>query len=89
VGYPALFLGTLVFREVTTVVGYAVFLAYERMEFRVLATFLFQILKFAATLPVVLLGWGLAPIFGAALIAEAARVCWPCGWCSSDSRGRF
>jgi len=66
-------LGTLLFREVPTVVGYAVFLAYERMEFRVLATFLFQILKFACTLPVVLLGWGLAPIFGAALIAEAGQ----------------
>jgi O-antigen/teichoic acid export membrane protein len=67
------FLGTLVFREVPTVVGYAAFLAYERMEFRALVTFLFQIVKFACTLPIVFLGWGLAPIFAAALIAEASQ----------------
>ncbi len=67
------FLGTLLFREVPTVVGYAVFLAYERMEFRARVTFLFQIIKLACTLPVVFLGWGLAPIFGATLIAEAGQ----------------
>lgn len=67
------FLGTLTFREIPTVVGYAVFLSYEKMEFRTLVTFLFQIVRFAVTLPVIFLGGGLVPIFGAALVAEASQ----------------
>ncbi len=67
------FLGTLAFREIPTVVGCAVFLAYERMEFRAVITFLYQIVKFALTLLVVLFGGGLVPIFAAALVAEASQ----------------
>ncbi|RJP72897.1 MAG: hypothetical protein C4524_15575, partial [Candidatus Zixiibacteriota bacterium] len=67
------FLGTLFFREVPTVVAYAVFLAYERMEFRAVVTLIYQVLKFGATLTVILMGGGLIPIFGAALIAEAGQ----------------
>lgn len=67
------FIGILVLREAPTVVSYAVFLAYERMEFRALVTLLFQIVKFAFTLIVVLLGGGLISIFGAALIGEASQ----------------
>jgi O-antigen/teichoic acid export membrane protein len=67
------FIGTLLFREIPTVVGYAVFLAYERMEFRVIATTLYQIIKAVATVIVVLMGGGLVPIFGALLLAEAGQ----------------
>ena len=67
------FVGTLIMREVPTVVGYAVFLAYERMEFRALVTLLFQIVKFAATFTVILLGGKLVAIFGAALAAETLQ----------------
>ncbi len=67
------FIGTLLLREIPTVVSYAVFLAYERMEYRAVVTLLFQIVKFSVTLTVVLLGFGLVPIFAAALIAEAVQ----------------
>jgi O-antigen/teichoic acid export membrane protein len=65
------FVGTLVLREIPTVVGYAVFLAYERMEYRALVTLLFQIVKLVFTLGVILSGEGLVAIFAAALLAEA------------------
>ncbi|MFH1862502.1 MAG: flippase, partial [bacterium] len=65
------FAGTLILREIPTVVSYAVFLAYERMEYRALVTLLFQIVKLVLTLAVILLGWDLVSIFGAALLAEA------------------
>lgn len=64
------FIGTLIFREIPTVVGYAVFLAYERMEYRALVTLLFQIAKLILILVVILKGWGMVQIFGAALLAE-------------------
>lgn len=67
------FIGTLFFREIPTVVGSAVFLAYERMEFRIVATILYQIIKAIATVIIVLLGGGLVPIFGALLLAEAGQ----------------
>lgn len=67
------FLGGMIFRETPTVVSYAVFLAYERMEFRVLTTFIYQVVKIAATLVVVFMGGGLVQIFVAFLIAEAAQ----------------
>lgn len=65
------FIGTLILREIPTVVGYAVFLAYERMEYRALVTLLFQIAKLILTVTAVLLGGDLIAIFAAALFAEA------------------
>jgi O-antigen/teichoic acid export membrane protein len=67
------FFATLLCREIPTVVAYAVFLAYERMEFRASVTLFYQIIKFAFVLPVILLKGGLVEIFGALLIAEAGQ----------------
>ncbi len=67
------FVGTLFLREIPTVVSYAVFLAYERMEFRAISTLLFQIVKFTATVTVILMGGRLIAIFGAALIGELVQ----------------
>ncbi len=67
------FLGTLVLREIPTVVGYAVFLAYEKMEYRAVVTLLFQIVKFSATLIVIFSGAGLVAIFAAALLGELVQ----------------
>ncbi|TKJ41584.1 hypothetical protein CEE37_03195 [candidate division LCP-89 bacterium B3_LCP] len=65
------FAGTLILREIPTVVGYAVFLSYERMEYRALVTLLFQIVKLVLTIGVILMGGSIVAIFGAALLAEA------------------
>jgi O-antigen/teichoic acid export membrane protein len=67
------FLGAMLFRETPTVVAYAVFLAYERMEFRALVTLVYQIVKIAAIMIAVLLGGGVVGIFGALLVAESAQ----------------
>ncbi|MBU1650747.1 flippase [bacterium] len=67
------FLGTMVLREIPTVVGYAVFLAYEKMEYRAVVTLLFQIVKFSATMVVVFTGGGLIEIFAAALLGELVQ----------------
>jgi O-antigen/teichoic acid export membrane protein len=64
------FIGTLLLREIPTVVSYAVFLAYERMEFRALVTLFFQIAKFSLTLLVILSKGSMLEIFLAALIGE-------------------
>jgi len=67
------FLGTLVLREIPTVVGYAVFLAYEKMEFRAVVTLLFQIVKFGATMVVIFTGGGMIEIFAAAFLGELVQ----------------
>ncbi len=67
------FLGAMIFREIPAVVAFAVFLACERMEFRALVTLVYQIVKIAAVLAVVLLGGGIVAIFGALLVAEASQ----------------
>ncbi|MCX6639806.1 MAG: flippase [bacterium] len=64
------FLGAMLMREIPTVVGYAVFLAYERMEYRAIVTLLFQIVKFIATFGVIFSHGGMVAIFAAALLAE-------------------
>ena len=71
-----LFAAQLVLRELFTVISHAVFLALERLEYRMITTFAFQILRLAGMTVVLLLGYGLAPLFAVVIIADIVQAYW-------------
>jgi len=68
-----LFIAQLFLREFFTVVPQAVFLAGERLEYRIVTTVVFQLLRFGGIVVSLLLGYGIKTIFFANIIADIAQ----------------
>jgi O-antigen/teichoic acid export membrane protein len=70
------FLTLLVLRELFTVIAQAVFLACEKLEYRAITTFIFQVLRIGCILTVLLLKGGLIPLFAVTIIADLVQAYW-------------
>ena len=69
-------LALILFRELFTVPSQAVFLGCERLEYRTITTFVFQLLRTGGIAAVLLTGRGLVPVFTAILIADIVQAGW-------------
>jgi len=68
-----LFIAHLFLREFFTVIPQAVFLAGEKLEYRMVTTIAFQTIRFGGILAALLLGYGLKTIFAFNILADIAQ----------------
>ncbi len=71
-----LFAAQIVLRELFTIVSQAVFLGLERLEYRTITTLAFQLLRLAGITTVLVLGYGLAPLFATVILADIVQAYW-------------
>ena len=71
-----LFAAQIVIRELFTIISHAVFLGLEKLEYRTITTFAFQILRTTAIAFVLIAGYGLVTLFASIIIADVVQGIW-------------
>lgn len=71
-----LFAAQIVIRELFTIISQAVFLGMEKLEYRTITTLAFQVLRTSGIAVVLLMGYGLIPLFASMIIADIVQGVW-------------